>query len=294
MTPLQWAAFRSKLECVQILVEKGAAVDANPSFGSGTPLRIAAEYGFENIADYLLSKGASKEKAMASIPDYDKSGRALAEAFFGELERIVRQKSEFSATAVATSMDIEKPEALPTTTKGITISGLRKMKPVIQTECERGRFKEDRTYNDGTHSKGTMTYEELSTTDVVYKYVKDPRISGQLRLIDTGIVAKEDIARPTFFISHAWKGRFSKLIDEIFTHAEKNGLPDNTAVWIDVFSVNQRAVCTDLSQAQNQADVASFKDVVQTCVDGTLVVCDFDMCKTFNRAWCLVSDLEHL
>ena len=27
--------------------------------------------------------------------------------------------------------------------------------------------------------------------------------------------------------------------------------------------------------------------MVQTCIDGTLVVCDFEMCETQSRAWCL-------
>jgi hypothetical protein len=64
---------------------------------------------------------------------------------------------------------------LPTTCKGITIGGLRKIKAMIQSECEAGRFK---SFPDGTHCKGMMKYEELTTTDVVYRYVKDEAVSG--------------------------------------------------------------------------------------------------------------------
>ena len=60
-------------------------------------------------------------------------------------------------------------------------------------------------------------------------------------------------------------------------------------MWIDVLSVNQHGSkeCSEFSQAQNQADVQAFDSVVQTCTDGTLVVCDFVMCETYSRAWCL-------
>ena len=188
----------------------------------------------------------------------------------------------------AKMMSSEEPETLPTCFKGITIAGLKKMNALIQFECEAGRFEEDQSYPDGTQCKGTMKYEELTTTDILYRYVKDESVSGNLRLIDVpGVVASERKALPTFFISHAWKGRFSVLLDKIFTYAEKHGLSEETAVWIDVFSVNQRAVCNEFSQAQNQADVAAFKDVVQTCTDGTLVICDFEKCVTSTRAWCL-------
>jgi hypothetical protein len=135
-----------------------------------------------------------------------------------------------------------------------------------------------------------MKYEELTTTDIVYRYVKDESVTGNLRLIDfPGLVAPGHKKMPTFFISHAWKGRFSVLLEEIFAYAEKHGLSDDTAVWIDVFSVNQHGSkeCNQFSQAQNQADVQAFNSVVQTCTDGTLVVCDFDMCVTSTRAWCL-------
>ena len=45
-------------------------------------------------------------------------------------------------------MSSEKPETLPTTCKGITITGLRKMAALIKSECEAGRFKDDQIYPD--------------------------------------------------------------------------------------------------------------------------------------------------
>ena len=46
-------------------------------------------------------------------------------------------------------------------------------------------------------------------------------------------------------------------------------------------------LCSDFSKEQNAADVASFQDVIQTCLDGTIVICDYDKVKVHSRAWCL-------
>ena len=292
-TPLHHAASMSRFGAIKFLVEMGAVVD-HVSTGLGTPLATAALYGCESIAQYLLSKGASKEKAI-NTSGFDKD---LVKGFFADFERIIQNRSEFKTKRdelEALMLKAEKPENLPTTTKGITIAGLKKMKALIQSECETGRFKEDQGFTDGTQCKGTMKYEELTTTDIVYRYVKDESVSGNLRLIDIpGFVAPEHKVLPTFFISHAWKGRFSVLLDKIFTYAEDHCLSDETAVWIDVFSVNQHGSkdCSEFSQAQNWADVAAFKNVVQTCTGGTLVVCDFELCVTYSRAWCLVSLID--
>ena len=286
-TALHMAVIGSKLEAVKLLVGRGAEVD--PVSDIGTPLTLAAGKGYESIAEYLLSKGASKEKAVETSKV---AAKDLVKIFFVELERVIQNRQDFKIRRdelTITMMSSKEPETLPTTCKGITIGGLRKMKALMQSECEAGRFKEDKSFPDGTHCKGTMKYEELTTTDIVYRYVKDESVTGNLRLIDTGLVAPEHKRMPTFFISHAWKGRFSVLLDMIFAYAEKYGLSEEAAIWIDVFSVNQHGSkeCSEFSKAQNQADVQAFNNVVQTCTDGTLVVCDFEMCETQSRAWCL-------
>ena len=258
VTLLHYAATTCKLEAVKFLVERGADIDLVSELDEdGTPLTQAAQYGYESIAEYLLSKGAIKEKAIGNAPE---SQKALVENFFVELERVLQNRQELKIKCEelkATMMSSKEPETLPTTCKGITIGGLRKMKALMQSECEAGRFKEDKSFSDGTHCKGTMKYEELTTTDIVYCYVKDESVTGKLRLIDTGLVAPEHKRMPTFFISHAWKGRFSVLLDMIFAYAEKYGLSEEAAIWIDVFSVNQHGSkdCSELSQTQNQADV---------------------------------------
>ena len=156
ITPLHFAASYSKLEAVKLLVEMGAAVDqAGEAFG--TPLTAAAKYGYDSMAKYLLSKGASEEKAIENANEYDK---ALVEGFFVELERINQNRSVFKTIReeLKVKMMSSEPETLPTTTKGITIAGLKKMSALIQSVCEAGRFKDDMSFPDGTECKGALVY----------------------------------------------------------------------------------------------------------------------------------------
>ena len=59
---------------------------------------------------------------------------------------------------------------------------------------------------------------------------------------------------------------------------------DSTFVWLDIFAVNQHH---DTNPAQNQADVAAFKLVLEICEAGTIVVVDLENCSPALRAWCL-------
>jgi hypothetical protein len=280
---LHAAVIYSTLDTVRFLVEKGADIETLSGDGGGTPLSYAAMAGRERIAEYLLSKGASKEMAIK------KADSDVVENFFAELESVLKQRPELVTRREELKVKMkssERPETLPTTCKGITIGGLRKMKLLIQSECEAGRFKEDKSFPDGTHCKGTMNYEELTTTDIVYRYVKDEAVTGDRRFSDTGTFSSEFFTAPSLFISHAWKGRFFKLADEVLAYAQKSGLSDDYAVWMDMWAVNQH-YSNDFSKNQNHDDVMAFQEVLQTCLNGTLVVCDFEKCETQSRAWCL-------
>lgn len=125
----------SDLEAVKLLVDNG--VDLNVVGDSGTVLTLAAVLGRGRIADFLLSKRASKEKAIHSALDGDKD---LVKSFFVEQERVAQFKAgsqEKREWLVAICQSSIKPEEMPVTCKGITIEGLRKLKSVIQVECER-------------------------------------------------------------------------------------------------------------------------------------------------------------
>ncbi|RYP70200.1 hypothetical protein DL771_005587 [Monosporascus sp. 5C6A] len=69
-TPLSWAAEKGHKEIVQLLLDKGAEIDAKDS-NSRTPLSWAAEKGHKEIVQLLLDKGAeidSKDKIYSQTP----------------------------------------------------------------------------------------------------------------------------------------------------------------------------------------------------------------------------------
>jgi ankyrin repeat protein len=56
-TPLHWAAYYGHLEIAEILISRGADLDAeDPDYS--TPLYLAAEQGYPEVVKFLISKGA--------------------------------------------------------------------------------------------------------------------------------------------------------------------------------------------------------------------------------------------
>mgnify|MGYP000480537135 FL=1 len=56
-TPLHYAAIRGHKEIAELLIAKGADVNAKNSVGQ-TPLQFAAGYGHKEIAELLIDNGA--------------------------------------------------------------------------------------------------------------------------------------------------------------------------------------------------------------------------------------------
>ena len=56
-TPLHWAAYYGHLEIAEILISRGADLDADDPYYS-TPLYLAAEQGYPEVVEFLISKGA--------------------------------------------------------------------------------------------------------------------------------------------------------------------------------------------------------------------------------------------
>lgn len=199
-------------------------------------------------------------------------------------------RNECEASLRSWQKGVTKCENLPTTLKGVTVTGLQRMAERVKTLCQEGFFSEDRAFTDGTVCYGTRDYEALTTTQVVYQFVRDEDVSGSLRLADcASIVDPADLGRPSFFISHAWKGTFAHLLRQVFRYCEENNIEETVRFWLDVLAVNQHGGkdCSPLSQAQNTADVSSFQNVLSLCERGTVVVLQLDKVNTANRAWCL-------
>jgi len=75
---------------------------------------------------------------------------------------------------------------------------------------------------------------------------------------------------------------FAKLVDTVLAFLVD--APEDTAVWIDIFAINQHVdTCLDI----NTADVAAFEDTIKICTMGTIVVIDMKVCSPATRAWCL-------
>ena len=56
-TPLHWAAYLGDREIAEILISRGADLDAeDPAYS--TPLYLAAEEGYPKVVEFLISKGA--------------------------------------------------------------------------------------------------------------------------------------------------------------------------------------------------------------------------------------------
>jgi len=73
-TPLHYAAFNGHKDVAELLIAKGADVNAKNDYGE-TPLHIAKHNDHKDLAELLKKHGARKEKcggegqAIASLPD---------------------------------------------------------------------------------------------------------------------------------------------------------------------------------------------------------------------------------
>ncbi|KAK3242230.1 hypothetical protein CYMTET_48071 [Cymbomonas tetramitiformis] len=125
-------------------------------------------------------------------------------------------------------------------------------------------------------------WSTVTTEEVVQEFVLPETETRQCRLVDLPeYVAAESVGRPSYFISHAWKGAFATLLNRVLNFLVSAS--DETRVWVDVFAVNQHR---EPLHQQNRQDVMAFKDVVEHCV-GTIVVVDIARMNPAMRAWCV-------
>ena len=126
------------------------------------------------------------------------------------------------------------PQLLPEAAlRGLTLGGLRKMEAKVRALHASGRFAEEWTSPDGKMTLPAVPrFEDLTTEQLVYRWVKDHAVTGDERLADCPEhVDKADVGTPSYFISHAWKGTFPKLLKSVF--AFLSNASEDTRVWID-------------------------------------------------------------
>ncbi|KAK3241653.1 hypothetical protein CYMTET_48601 [Cymbomonas tetramitiformis] len=169
--------------------------------------------------------------------------------------------SEYDSKAkMGTTVEIPPPA---TVFKGLSLAALRGL-----GETLRAQFGE--------------RWSTVTTEEVVQEFVVPRTEATRCRLVDMSeYVAAEAVGRPSYFISHAWKGAFATLFNRVLEFLASAS--DETRVWVDVFAVNQHR---EALHQQNRQDVMAFEDVVEHCV-GTIVVVDMARMNPATRAWCV-------
>ncbi|EFJ40133.1 hypothetical protein VOLCADRAFT_100103 [Volvox carteri f. nagariensis] len=183
------------------------------------------------------------------------------------------------AAAAAAASEAPPPSTPPAnplsvTQLGITLRGLRKLYDSL-----RERF--------GSHRLWAMSTEEL-----VRMWVMEITGSRQCRLLEVSdLVDANDVAPPTYFVSHAWQNRAGLLFESVLGHYllagsladEPQAAAAEVAVWIDILVVNQH----DGTEGR-RLDLAAVEDVVRACSGGTIAVTDLAAgVNPAARAWVL-------
>jgi hypothetical protein len=164
---------------------------------------------------------------------------------------------------------------------GISLRGIRRLRARLVEMCasETSPFAKDTTLL-GRDCPGVRSFKQLTTTHLVYKWVKDEAVTGIRRLAEVPhLVDPADVGLPTYFVSHAWQSTVAKLFDTI--EAFLADAADDICVWLDFVAINQHPI------AQNKEDVDSFAACLKACSGGTLVVVDHESCNPAKRGWCL-------
>jgi hypothetical protein len=170
------------------------------------------------------------------------------------------------------------------TARGITLRGLDKIEEHLKQLVADGHFKKTEPIPPYRLTDHIITdYMELTTTSVVYNWIKDESVTGTKRLADCAdLIDPRDVGPPRYFVSHAWKGRFAKLVAAVRKFLRNAS--DDTLVWIDCFAVQQHR---ETMPDENAADVACFEDTIKQCNGGIIVVVDMAIINPALRGWCL-------
>lgn len=151
-----------------------------------------------------------------------------------EIVRLKGQLEGFSSTSAMQDLGVSKQEesAIPEAAmRGVSIRGLKSFAELVQTLCEDGVFSQDKIIDYQLYP-GTTVYAELKTAQLVHTWVRDPSVSGESRLVDCPKwVDQEEVGKPDYFVSHAWKNSFADLLKMVFEFQEEKGLTDDTKFW---------------------------------------------------------------
>jgi len=139
------------------------------------------------------------------------------------------------------------PEALGPFTfdalrRGVNVKFLKAIHAHVKKLFRDGRFSVYHKFDDGTVLKPALKFDDVSTTHVVYLWVKEASVTGDSRLVDCPEllsslgVSQADVGIPTFFVSHAWKGSFKALMLQTLA-AIRDASETDTFAWMDMWAV---------------------------------------------------------
>ena len=117
-TPLHMAAFQGNNEIVELLIAKGANLEAKDRPNGGTPLFDAAQYGRKEVTELLIAKGADVN------PKRSRMGTPLHGAVRYEHKKIVELLITNGADVNAKYVDGTTPLDLAIKRKKIEIANL--------------------------------------------------------------------------------------------------------------------------------------------------------------------------
>ena len=126
--------------------------------------------------------------------------------------------------------------------RGVNVKFLKAVYAHTEKLFRDGTFNVHCSFPDGTPLCPAEKFEDVTTTHVVYLWVKELSVTGDRRLVDCPEllsslgVSQADVGIPTFFVSHAWKGSFKALMLQTLA-ALRDASETDTFVWMDMWAV---------------------------------------------------------
>ncbi|PNH10422.1 hypothetical protein TSOC_002858 [Tetrabaena socialis] len=117
----------------------------------------------------------------------------------------------------------------------------------------------------------------FTTQQLVDQFIKPTTEAHQCRMAD--LLPPEHVRPPSYFVSHTWKIAFDFVVQHLEQYAAAQGLPEDTAFWLDVVAVNQHV------GAGQEQDLRAFDAAIRNC-SATLLVLDAEG-TPLTRVWCL-------
>ena len=144
---------------------------------------------------------------------------------------VARQKAR-RENAIATLVELYGPDVTdPAVLKyaallrGISLSGIKKFLGYVRDQFDSGFFDgcDQKRFEDGTFLSAVSKFEDLTTTHVVYKLIKDPSITDSKRMADCPEqIDPADVGPPSYFVSRECLTAL-KLLPSILNLSESLG-----------------------------------------------------------------------